>query len=179
MLPLLLLPKLKMIGGALAAGLLLGSGFAWWATSNYKDASWQASVMKQEVDAANILREALERAVKAERENGIYSARLETQYHENMEKQQELGRRNQRLARERGGLRDPGRRASSQCPVSGENAGAQHPQEAAALATLSPPLERFLWSWADDGALLDEYTSTCYRYANDLPVDDAPANTLP
>lgn len=165
-----LLPKLKLFGAILVVSALASSGGTWWLTSTYKDASWRASVMKQEIEASKVLRDALTRAIQAERDNGIYSARLETQHYEHTRQQEEFGRRNRSLARELGGLRDPGRRTSGQCPVPSENASAGVAPEKTAGVRLSSELQQFLFTVEDAGAALEEYAMTCYQYANQIPL---------
>ena len=100
--------NLKNLLIALALGLVVGVLGGWYFTAKYKDATWTASIDKQKSEAATKLQAATERALTTERKNTELSTQLEKQNVESNQKLDATLADNRRLARELGGLRDPG-----------------------------------------------------------------------
>ena len=166
------LPNLQSIGLALVVGLVTGAGPAWYWTATYKDASWSASVQAQELAAARQLREATDLALAVEREQHVIVSRLEEQHHEAEQATSRLEAANRQLAAQRGGLRDPGRRPSGQCPVPATTGGAGEPAADTAGAALSAEASEFLLALAASADRAATYAATCYDWIHHLAGPD-------
>jgi hypothetical protein len=151
--------------------LTAGALVSWYLTSEYKDSKWEAAVSKQKAEAADKLQAATQRAIEAERRQNELADQLEVKH---VESQQELDRvlaDNRRLARELGGLRDPGRRPSCGGAVSSGTSAAGQPESGATGAELSAEASEFLLEFAREADRAAQYAKTCYDWVRQLGRD--------
>lgn len=163
--------NLKNLLIALAIGVLIGSLGAWYFTAKYKDATWTASIDKQKSEAATQLQAATERALAAERKNTALSDKLEKQHVESTQKLDGVLADNRRLARELGGLRDPGRRPSCGGAVPETSTATGQPEGGATGAELSAEASEFLLEFARDADRAAQYAQTCHTWIQQLNRD--------
>ena len=159
-----MLPDIKTGLIALAVGLLVGALGSWYLTAEYKDAKWGKAVSDQKVEAGKTLQAETEKAIAAERKNIELNNQLEKNHASAQDKISIALADNRRLARELGGLRDPGRRAS----CGGSQAGvelASDPAVSSAGSELSAEASDFLLEFAADADRAAEYAQTCYSWA--------------
>jgi hypothetical protein len=146
--------KTTMIVGM--AAFAAGAVSAWWTTSGYKDAKFQA--FKSAADAAYAQAQA--KTVEIELKNQVLAKELDSAYRQN---KRDLDRLSNELAVVR--LRDPNARS---CPVPSTTPSTGKPEDQAPGAYLSEELTRLLQAEsrrADEAAL---YAQTCYRWIRDV-----------
>lgn len=153
---------------ALAVGLAAGALGSWYLTAEYKDGVWGKAVSDQKVEAAAELQAATDRAVKAERRNVELANDLEVKHEQNQQRLDRALSDNRRLARELGGLRDPGRRPGGDCPVPAGSQAAGEPDGGTAGARLSAEASEFLLEFARDADRAAEYAGTCRAWIDGL-----------
>lgn len=152
---------MKTILLATVLGLGVGALVSWYLTAEYKDASWTASIEKQKVKAAEELQAATDRAISAERRQNELATQLEVKH---VESERELNKAlsdNRRLARELGGLRDPGRRPSCGGSVPTDPTTSGQPEGGTTGAELSAEASEFLLEFARDADRAAQYAQTC------------------
>jgi hypothetical protein len=159
---------LKNLLIALAVGLLVGVLGGWYLTAKYKDATWTASIDKQKSEAATKLQAATERALAAERQNTELSTRLEKQNVESTQKLDATLADNRRLARELGGLRDPGRRPSCGSTLPSASTTSNQPDSGSTGTELSAEASEFLLEFARSADRAAQYAKTCYDWTQEL-----------
>ena len=153
---------------ALAIGLVVGVLGGWYFTAEYKDATWTASIAKQKSEAASKLQAATERALAAERQTTELSNKLEKQHVEANQKLDVVLGDNRRLARELGGLRDPGRRPSCGDTVPSTSTTTGRSDSGATGTELSVEASEFLLEFARDADRAAQYAKTCYEWTQQL-----------
>lgn len=158
----------KVLLLAAVIGLGVGSLGSWYLTSKYKDASWTASIEKQKVEAAGQLQAATDRAVSAERRQNELATQLEVKHVESEKELDKVLSTNRRLARELGGLRDPGRRPSCGSSVPTDSTTASQPEGGTTGAELSAEASEFLLEFARDADRAAQYASTCSAWIKQL-----------
>jgi hypothetical protein len=129
---------------------------AWWTTSGYKDAKFQA--FKATADVAYAQAQA--KTVEIELKNQALAKELDSAYKQN---KRDLDRLSSELATVR--LRDPNARG---CPVPSTTPSTGSAEDQAPGADLSAELTQLLRAEsrrADEAAL---YAQTCYRWIRDL-----------
>jgi hypothetical protein len=159
---------LKNLLITLAIGLLIGVLGGWYLTAKYKDASWTASIEKQKVKAAEQLQTATDRAISAERRQNELATQLEVKYVESERELDKALSTNRRLARELGGLRDPGRRSSCSDSVPTDSTTASQPEGGTTGAELSAEASEFLLEFARDADRAAQYATTCSAWIKQL-----------
>lgn len=167
----MLLPDLKTAAIALVIGLGAGALGSWYLTAEYKDNKWEAAIGKQKAEAADQLQAATDRAIKAERQQNELANQLEVKH---AESQQELDRvlaDNRRLARELGGLRDPGRRPSCRGLVPTNSTTTSQSEGSATGTELSAEASEFLLEFAREADRAAQYAKTCYDWTQRLSRD--------
>jgi len=160
-----MLPDVRTTLLALAVGLAAGGLGSWYLTAEYKDSKWEAAAGRQKVEAADLLRAATDRAMKAERQHNELATELEVQHDKNQLALDRALNDNRRLARELGGLRDPGRRPSCGGSVPATAGDAPEPATASTGAELSAEASEFLLEFARDADRAAEYAGTCHEWA--------------
>ena len=162
------MPDVKNLLIALAIGLVVGVLGGWYFTAEYKDATWTASIDKQKSEAATKLQAATERALAAERANNELSNQLEKRHVEETQKLDVVLADNRRLARELGGLRDPGRRSSCGGAVPPTSTTASEPESGAVGTELSVEASEFLLEFAREADRAAQYAKTCYDWVQQI-----------
>ena len=152
-------PKTTLL--AVVAACVLGALGSWYLTAEYKDASWTASIEKQKVKAAEELQTATDRAISAERRQKELADQLEVKHVESERELDKALSTNRRLARELGGLRDPGRRPSCGGTVPTDSTTASQPEGGTTGAELSAEASEFLLEFARDADRAAQYAQTC------------------
>ena len=154
----------------LAAAIGLGAGAlgSWYLTAEYKDASWTASIEKQKVAAAKELQAATDQVILAERRHNELATQLEVKHVESEKELDKALSTNRRLARELGGLRDPGRRPSCGGTVSTDSTTSAQPEIGSTGAELSVEASEFLLEFARDADRAAQYAKTCYDWTQQL-----------
>ena len=135
---------------------LAGAVTAWWTTSGYKDAKFQA--FKATADAAYAQAQA--KVIEIELKNAVLAKELDSAYRQN---KRDIDRLSSELATVR--LRDPNARS---CPVPSTTPTTGSAENQAPGADLSDQLTQLLLSEsrrADEAAL---YAQTCYRWITDV-----------
>jgi len=153
---------------AVVAACVLGALGSWYLTAEYKDASWTASIEKQKVKAAEELQTATDRAISAERRQKELADQLEVKHVESERELDKALSTNRRLARELGGLRDPGRRPSCGGTVPTDSTTASQPEGGTTGAELSAEASEFLLGFARDADRAAQYASTCSAWIKQL-----------
>lgn len=159
-----MLPDIKTALIALAIGLCVGALGSWYLTAAYKDSKWGKAVADQKVEAAAELQTETERALAAERKNTELNNNLEKHHAEANRTIETALADNRRLARELGGLRDPGRRPSCSSP----QGGIIPPADTAAGTAgteLSAEASEFLLELTAEADRAAEYARTCHDWA--------------
>ena len=146
---------------AVVAPCVLGALGGWYLTAEYKDASWTASIEKQKVKAAEELQTTTDRAISAERRQIELADQLEVKHVESERELDKALSTNRRLARELGGLRDPGRRPSCGGTVPTDSTTASQPEGGTTGAELSAEASEFLLEFARDADRAAQYAQTC------------------
>lgn len=162
---------LKSIALAATVGFGAGALLSWYLTSEYKDASWAISIEKQKVEAAEQLQAATDRAISIERRQNELTNQLEVKYAESERKLDKALSDNRRLARELGGLRDPGRRPSCGGSVSTATTATSESEGGAAGTELSAEASEFLLEFAREADRAAQYAKTCYDWTQQLSRD--------
>ena len=163
-----MLPNLKITAIALAIGLGAGAFGSWYLTAEYKDSVWGKAVADQKVEAAAQLQAATQRAIEAERRHNALADQLEVKHAENQQALDRILADNRRLARELGGLRDPGRWPSCGGSVSTATATASESEGGTTGAELSAEASEFLLDFAREADRAAEYAATCYDWVKRL-----------
>lgn len=166
-----MLPDLKVAAVALAVGLGAGAFGSWYLTAEYKDSVWGKAVTDQKVEAAAQLQAATQRAIEAERRHNALADQLEVKHAENQQALDRVLADNRRLARELGGLRDPGRRPSCGGSVPTAAAAASESEGGATGAELSAEASEFLLEFAREADRAAQYAKTCYDWTQQLGRD--------
>lgn len=165
------MPDLRTTLIALVIGLGVGTVGSWYLTAEYKDASWTASVEKQKVKAAEEIRAATDRAISAERRQNELANQLEVNHVESERELDKVLADNRRLARELGGLRDPGRRPSCGDTVPTDSTTSSQPEGGSTGAELSAEASEFLLEFAREADRAAQYAKTCYDWTQQLSRD--------
>lgn len=159
-----MLTNLKVTAIALAVGLGAGALGSWYLTAEYKDSVWGKVAADQKVEAAAQLQAATQQAIEVERRHNALADQLEVKHAENQQALDRILADNRRLARELGGLRDPGRRPSCGGSVSTATATASESEGGTTGAELSAEASEFLLEFARDADRAAEYANTCHRW---------------
>lgn len=163
--------NIKTTALAALTSFAVGALASWYLTAEYKDSRWEAEMARQKIEASELLRSATQRAIEAERRQSDLANQLEVKH---VESQQELDRvlaDNRRLARELGGLRDPGRQPSCGGAVSAGPPTAAEPEGGATGAELSAEASEFLLEFTQEADRAAQYAKTCYDWAKQLSRD--------
>lgn len=160
--------NIKNYALAAIAGLLIGVVASWWLTASYKNASWRATIEVQKVEAARQLQVATEKAVQTERDNQRLANQIEVQHVQSTKQLDAALADNRRLARELGGLRDPGRRTSGECSVSSNSSSTGVIAAGSSDGRLSDEASEFLLEFARQADEAAQYAATCHQWIKQL-----------
>jgi len=159
---------MKTIIIAIVIGFLFGTLGSWYLTAKYKDATWTASIDEQKSEAAKQLQEATDKAISAERRQNELATQLEVKHVEATQKLDATLADNRRLARELGGLRDPGRRPSCGVTVPTDSTTAGQSEGGTTGTELSAEASEFLLEFARDADRAAQYSATCRFWINQI-----------
>ena len=164
-----MIPLSNLKTTALTAGisLLIGMVSAWYVTSDYKEAKYQAVLSNMRESAAMALFEAQKNAVEVERENNRLAQRLEVQ---NEQYRQELAKLEDELrgyVDELGGMYDRYATCSS-TSLPTDTGTTPQPAPPPTGARLSKELERLLLSESKRADEAARYANTCYQWIREL-----------
>ena len=159
------LPNQILIALALAASGAFGG---WWVTSDYYQAKQNALAARQTAAAATVLKEATDRAIAAERKNQELARTLEVNHAQNRQKLDQAMFDNRRLARDLGGLRDPGARPDGCGTVPTTAPGTGLAVRPAPTGRLSDEAAEFLLEFARDADRAAEYADLCHGWIKEL-----------
>jgi hypothetical protein len=140
---------------------------AWYVTSDYKEAKYQAVLSNMRESAAMALFEAQKNAVEVERENNRLAQRLEVQ---NEQYRQELAKLEDELrgyVDELGGMYDRYATCSS-TSLPTDTGTTPQPAPPPTGARLSKELERLLLSESKRADEAARYANTCYQWIREL-----------
>lgn len=152
---------------AAAAGLVIGGGVAGLAAHRYTEARWVAAVEAQKVEAARVLQAETEKVLLAERLNSMLNNKIEVAHAQAQDEIDKTLADNRRLARQLGGLRDPGRRQGCGGAQAGNHPAANAPA-AAGESRLSREADEFLLALAADADRAATYALTCQAWAQNI-----------
>jgi len=154
------------IAAALAvASLILGAVSAWQLTANYKDSHYTAIIESQRANAEQALREATDKAIKIEREHKALADKLELSHAERDAEKDRMLADNRRLARELGGLRDPGKRPACRGSVPATSGPPVAAVDDPADGRLSAEASEFLLNLARECDAAADYANTAHDWA--------------
>ena len=159
---------------AAIAAIVLGAFASWWVTSDYYQARYDAAIARQKAEAVKVLQEATDRAIAAERKNTQLALLMEVDHAENRKKLDQSLADNRRLARELGGLRDPGYREGCSCPVPGSSASTGIALRQPTDGRLSAEASDFLLEFARDADRAAEYANLCHGLVTKINAEANP-----
>jgi hypothetical protein len=155
---------IQFVAGAAGGGLIVGSLLSWYFTGEYKDAKWEAATNKIKIEAANVLQKETDKVLSHVIESNNKVRELEAQHVQEEKSLADIERRNRQLARELGGLRDPGRRPHSTDAVPATSASSGGTEPATSTAYLSAEASELLLSAAAEVDALARYAKVCYDW---------------
>ena len=133
---------------------------------------WQAAMATQKAEAAKLLSEATARTRAVEAHNDQLGKQLEVDNAKAQTASDQMLADNRALARQLGGLRDPGRRPSSGCPVPGPAGTATVDPGTDPGAVLSDQAQEFLFEFARSADRTRDQLRTCQAWA--IGIGNAP-----
>lgn len=162
-----------ILAGVLSFGLgaLVGGAFIMDkanAMVSAEKAKCEARVDTLQRGAAEAVAEETRRVMAVERERNQLATTLELAHADHREALDEVLADNRRLATQLGGLRDPGRTASSCTAAGGASATSTEPAEEASGGRLSAEATEFLLEFARDADRAASYANTCYDWIGAL-----------
>lgn len=154
----------------LAAVLAMGTGAlgSWWLTSTYKDARHNAAMATLKAEASTALADATQHVLDVQRRNQDLANNLEVTHAKNRNNLDQALADNRRLARELGGLRDPGARPGGGCTVPSASDITGQPDDTATPGRLSDQASDFLLEFARQADRAAEYAQLCHAWIKEL-----------
>jgi hypothetical protein len=126
---------------------------------------YEAAIQKQKAEAAKVLLDETNKVRDLERRVGLLNNHIEVEHARRDKELQDERRRLERLARERGGLRDPGRGgAGRDCSPGGDRPTSGGGAGAASGAELSAEASGFLHQLAAEADAVVAQYLTCQGY---------------
>lgn len=150
---------------ALVAALALGAGSAWKLTADAKDDHYAAIMESQRAHAEEALRLAQTKAIDIERKHNALATELELSHAERSKEKDKLMADNRRLARELGGLRDPGKRPACRATVPASPGAPADSVDDPADGRFSTEAEEFLLGFARECDRAADYANTAHDWA--------------
>ena len=158
------MPDIQAIALAAVLAFALGTlGGAKLAANHYT-----AIIATQRADSERELREATNRALDIERKHNALAAQLGVTHEENSREKDRILADNRRLARELGGLRDPGKRPACNAAVPANAAAPVDPVDDPAGSRLSDEASGFLLDFARECDHAADYAGTAHRWVRGL-----------
>ncbi len=159
------MPNIQAILVAIGISLALGAVSAWKVTADFKDSHYSAIIESHRADAEQALREANDRAIKVEREHKALADQLELSHAERDAEKDRILAENRRLARELGGLRDPGKRPACRAAVPATSGPPVAAVDDTADGRLSSEASEFLLDFARECDAAADYARTAHDWA--------------
>ena len=156
---------------ALVAALALGAGSAWKLTADAKDDHYAAIMESQRANAEVALRTAQGKALDIERKHNELARDLELAHEDSRTEKDRILADNRRLARELGGLRDPGKRPACNAAVPANAAAPGTAADNASSGRLSDEAADFLLELARECDQAADYAGTAHDWAVGLGDD--------
>lgn len=150
---------------AIVVALVVGAGAAWKLTADAKDDHYTAIIETQRANAEEALRLAQTKAIDIERKHNALATELELSYAERSKEKDKLLADNHRLARELGGLRDPGKRPACNAAVPANAAATGTAADDPAGSRLSDEASGFLLDFARECDRAADYANTAHDWA--------------
>ena len=161
-----MLSDLKVTAIALAVGICVGAIGSWHLTAEYKDAKWGKAVERQKKEAAETMQAETEKVLAAERKNTELNNQLEKTHAEQSRKIESSLADNRHIARELGGLRDPGKSNTTSGMGVPQGTTSSNIANSSAEGQLSREASRFLLDFAEDADQAAAYANACYEWVN-------------
>lgn len=149
----------------LMIGLVVGSLASWYLTASYKDAKYGEIIAVSTTEADKALIAETNRVLAIERDAVQAKDTIERQNHEQSKQLEQMLADNRKLARQLGGLRDPGFKSNSCTVPSGTNP-ASSVTGSATGGQLSDEATQFLLEFAADADRVANYAKTCHEWVN-------------
>ena len=153
---------------ALVAALALGAGSAWKLTADAKDDHYAAIMESQRANAEVALRTAQGKALDIERKHNELARDLEVAHEDSRTEKDRILADNRRLARELGGLRDPGKRPACRAAVPATAGPTVAAADDPADGRLSDEASGFLLDFARECDRAADYAGTAHRWVRGL-----------
>lgn len=153
----------------------LGATSSWYLTATYKESIYDAKISKANEKSSEELAKALTKAITAERSYNELATKVEVQHAEDKKELDRILVDNQRLARELGGLRDPGRKASCRPTVPADTSTTVSTVDQTSDANLSAEATEFLLEFAREADRAAEYAKTCHDWVQPL-IESTPSS---
>ena len=150
---------------ALVAALALGAGSAWKLTADAKDDHYAAIMESQRANAEVALRTAQGKALDIERKHNELARDLELAHEDSRTEKDRVLADNRRLARELGGLRDPGKRPACRATVPASPGAPADSVDDPADGRFSTEAEEFLLDFARECDRAVDYANTAHDWA--------------
>lgn len=159
-----------VVGGLTILGIAFGT---WYFTANYKDAVWQSKFDTYKRELAEMHQRNLNEVLNKEREAREHAAEIEVKYHETTDQIKTLRNTNARLARELGGLRDPGKSNTTSGVGMSQGATSGNTFDPSTSSQLSREASQFLLDFAEDADRAAAYANSCYEWVNREKLKEA------
>lgn len=147
----------------LIIGSVVGTFFSWYVTASYKDAKYGRIIAENTVKANYAMIARMNAVREAERQTEVVRQAIERKNNEQGKQLEQTLADNRRLARQLGGLRDPGFRSNS-CTMSKGTPSASSVTGSAAGSQLSDEATQFLLEFAADADRVASYAKTCHEW---------------
>lgn len=158
---------------------VLGAGTAGVGAWKYQENRWTATVATQKQEAAQVLANQTAKVLQAERKYDQFKTEVEKSDEIRKTQVESVLRDNRRLARELGGLRDPGRRPSGDSSVPSTPGTACQCSTGPAEGKLSDEATEFLLEFAAEADRAATYAQTCHDWAIGIKKGSASFSTSP
>ena len=160
-----MIPSIPTTLIAVVVALVVGAGAAWKLTADAKDDHYTAIIETQRAHAEEALRLAQTKAIDIERKHNALATELELSHAERSKEKDKLMADNRRLARELGGLRDPGKRPACRATVPASPGAPADSVDDPADGRFSTEAEEFLLDFARECDRAADYAKTAHDWA--------------
>lgn len=171
--------KAKLIAALLTAAAIALTTF--FLVRTYEENKWgrvvselKAGWEEERRTAAEALTKETERVLELQQKLTQAAQEADREHKEKADEIDRLEADNRRLARELGGLRDPGWRPTAHCPASGEGGGAGDAADAASAGRLSDEASEFLLAEARRADEVSNWANTCWGWLRERGLVEPP-----
>lgn len=159
---------LQGVALTVTVSFIVGAILSWQLTATHKDAVWDARLSKEHAAHAEALAKSTQKVRALEAARRELATNLEVVHAEGKKELDNALATNRKLARELGGLRDPGRRPSCGEPSSGTSEPAGSPAGSSTGTELSAEATEFLLEFAREADDAAAYAGLCHRWVVEL-----------